>query len=188
MLKENELKDALVSLTQVMENENRDEAMNNPLYDFILSQAQWIKSPDTIDLFIIRKVNKVIEQCVIVHENLDHKILSREKRYLLINLYTHWSYFDNNIESLCDKLYGRAFCADRSRWILKRIIDWCTKDLVPNMAETAENGRLHYWIPEFGSFEQWLNFVKGLDDLHYGKPDRYLQAYQELLTSYPKNM
>lgn len=147
-----------------------------------MSQAEWIKGPETIHLFIVRKVNKVIEQFVRV--KLGDKVLSDKKKYLLINIYINWDYFHKNIRELCCKLYGRACCADKSRWLLNKIKQWCIKDSLPNMSETTEDGNLCYWIPESGSFEQWLNYIIGLNELSYGNPELYLSTYQSLLLTH----
>ena len=45
----------------------------------------------------------------------------------------------------------------------------------------------HYWIPNFGTNEQWMNYCDSLYQLFYGNTDSYFEAYLVLLQGKEKD-
>lgn len=76
-------------------------------------------------------------------------------------------------------MYGMGFSADKSRFILEQVINSKSSEKPPKFKYKSKD----YWVPNTGTFEQWKDFVVGLQYLYYGTCDRYLKALKELLAT-----
>lgn len=171
-MKDNDLKEAMKSIFDAMSKETRKEAHENYLYTFLAENEEWLGDPETMYTMIINKFNNIIEELVTTSLKTDDWIIQR--------IYTHWNIFDNNITTLCQKLYGSFGCADKGRFILKTYIKYKTTGELP---EKFEEG---YQTPSSGTPLQWMLFTDGIASLISGNPINYLMMYKELIETKSK--
>lgn len=80
----------------------------------------------------------------------------------------------NQWSSLC--------CMDVGRFIANSFIEYSKTKKLPVFERTAET----YWIPEFGTAEEWMTFCKGIVYLLYHRPEKYIAA-MGIMDKYRKN-
>lgn len=105
------------------------------------------------------------------------KCLNNESDEEYCHVFLTYSFYESHIERLCTAFDGSFACADKSRTIVGRYL---------NYLRTGEKGKWEagekgcYWLPLFGSQDDWFEYMKGLHYFYYGQPDRYLKSYQKL--------
>lgn len=63
-------------------------------------------------------------------------------------------------------------CMDVGRFVANSFVRYCETNALPVFERTAET----YWVPEFGTAEEWMEFCKSIIFLRYHRPERYLAA------------
>lgn len=92
-------------------------------------------------------------------------------------IYIHYNYLDFHIQRFHSSRCGSSGCADRSRHIIRTYLNYITSGIVPE--DDFSND--HYWIPKFGTYQEWLDYCDGLFDFYYGRPEKYLKASRCLM-------
>ena len=165
-MKKEELKKAMTTIFDSIISDVKAESQSNPLFDFILSNKEWIGDPEEMDIMINHKFKNIIEECVSQTYNSEDHIIGM--------IYTNWGLFDNNVTELTTRLEGSGCCADRGRTIVKSYIGY---KITGNLPVWDDN----YGSPKKGTPLQWMNFIEGIANLYYGRPDKYLMAFKELI-------
>lgn len=165
-IEKEELKKAMTTIFDSILSNAKSEAQRNPLFEFILDNREWIGDPEEMDIMINYKFKCIIEECVSQTYNSEDHIIKM--------IYTNWSLFDNNVTELTTRLEGVGCCADRGRTIVKSYIKY---KITGNLPVWGDN----YGAPKIGTPLQWMNFIEGIANFYYGRPDKYLMAFKELI-------
>jgi len=161
-----ELKKAMTTVFDSILSDVKSEAQGTPLFDFISSKKEWIGDPEEMDIMINHQFKKVITECVAKTYNSEDHVIGM--------IYTNWGLFDNNVTELTRRLEGSGCCADRGRTIVKSYIQYKITGSLPVWGD-------NYGYPKKGTSLQWMNFIEGIASLYYGRPDKYLIAFKELI-------
>lgn len=89
-------------------------------------------------------------------------------------------FVERNFRSLIEQREGAACCADKSRTIVKRLIDFYTTG---NKIDFDYDGEYTYHLPReiFNNHDDVVMFYEGLKSLWYGQHARYLEAMKKVL-------
>ena len=164
-----ELKEAMGAIFDKILSDAGDEAKTDPLFAFISEQKEWLGDPEEMDIIITHKFFNIIDECV--------KQALHTDDWIVCSIYTHWSFFDNHVTTLCEKLYGPMGSADKGRFIVKSYIKYKLTGELPVFDPKPEN----YHHPKTGTPQMWMNFIEGIASLRLGNPTQYLLIYQVLL-------
>ena len=100
-------------------------------------------------------------------------------------LYFNYEFFENQILPFVE---SDCFAYKKTRWILKQYFEWLVggcPDAIPDGIE----GDRKYYHPEFGTTDEWLDFVKTIDDLyHNGPTEKNLRGIKRMQILYDKYM
>lgn len=88
-----------------------------------------------------------------------------------------YDFLEHNIRELCVLREGSGCCADKSRYILKMYLGYSLAGETPEFNPDIE----HYWMPKFGTNQEWINLCDGLYHLYYGRVDQYVKSYHALI-------
>ena len=103
--------------------------------------------------------------------------LSRSALSSIVFYYMHYDFLDNNVEKLVDM--ERGCCADKSRNVLKNYLNYLLSGEITEYHK--RNDKEHkYWEPDFGTAQEWIDFVASLEYLYYGHTEKYLNAISSL--------
>jgi len=147
-----------------------DDAKENPIFKFLEDKSQWFDTPEHVSVMVYHELDTIIEEVVKKHYNT--------KDWTIKAIFTNYGLFDCILHVLCEKLYGSACSVDKSRHIILSYIKYKAEGKV---FELWEEG---YWTPKSGTPYQWFNLVEGIHHLSYGRVDKFLQAYTEVLKAH----
>jgi len=98
----------------------------------------------------------------------------------VIFLMRNSQFIENNFQELIVNKEGSACCADKSRTIIKRLIEFY---ITGEKIEFDYEAKYTYHLPKtiFKSHDHIVSFYKGLQGLFYGKNEKYLQSLRLVL-------
>lgn len=104
----------------------------------------------------------------------------------VVFIMTHSQFIERHFEFWIKKLEGTTCCADKSRTILRNLTDFYKTGI---KIEFDYNAEYTFHLPKtiFKTHESIIEFYKGLIDLYYGNPLKYLIAVQPLMQFKEKN-
>jgi hypothetical protein len=168
-MEEKELKEEMGKIFDKLCDIASDEAKENPLFSFILEQKEWFGDPEQMYIMLTNKFFNIIEECV--------KQTLRTDNWIVCDIFTNWSFFDNHVTKLCENLYGPMGSADKGRFIIKSYIKYKLTRELPVFDPKPEN----YHHPKTGTPQMWMNFIEGIAALQLGSPTKYFLIYQVLI-------
>lgn len=168
-----EISDVIVGLTDGINEERRQNYLNNfaeTLKDLTFDKlSNW-------ELFQYETSTPLEEHIkawyTVKYPNIDLLALDR-----IVFFYMNYKFLEQNVEKLVD--LSRGCCCDKSSFILKTYLN----KLIGNDIQEFKNrnDKNHqYWEPDFGTVEQWMEYLEGLFNFYYGNPDKYFKSYNEL--------
>lgn len=117
--------------------------------------------------------DKVLKEAIKkINPNISKPVLSK---YLFI--YKNYSFLEQGFRFIIVKNEGHTCCADKSRWIIKRYMDYIETEEVPDMESLREK----YYVPNYGSFEDWMGFCNAIHEMRYGDFKNYLTYLEKLI-------
>lgn len=174
-----DIQDVISSLAKGIEAENEEinrdavisilKSLSDSPYDFT--------NPDIFNTMFMFPLEQLLELVAKnLHEEKDPVVKDEYKPQFI---FIHYSFLKYNIEKLIEKKRKTSSCvADVSRTILSMYLKYSLTGVIP---ET--NLEEHYWLPKFGTNEEWIVFCDSLCQLYYGNNEDYLKAYMVLLNS-----
>jgi hypothetical protein len=109
-------------------------------------------------------------------ENLTNSIVKNtiSNNNDIIFIYNNSQFIENNFKYLIEKYEGFSCCSDKSRTILKSLIDFYANN---NRIEFNYKGEYTFHLPKkiFTSHDDIVSFYEGLKNLRYGNPTKYLE-------------
>lgn len=156
--------ESLTKKEELLFNEEIEESIKA----LVLSDLK-IKDIERFHLYVEDKADTILKRIVM---EMYPEVFDRQKLYNLAFVYRNYAYLKLNIENVLIENEGRSCCADKSRWIIKKYINYILSNEIPPKRESDDS----YWMPRVGSGEQWVFFCNSLVKLYYGKPQDYIKA------------
>jgi len=103
------------------------------------------------------------------------KVIYKTEKDNIINFFTLLDFLNNNIIELCKFLYGNEYSFERTNFILNQYIQ------LELFTELSFWNKSEFYVPPSGNPILWNDLIDGLIELYYGKPEKYIRAYQNLL-------
>jgi hypothetical protein len=133
--------------------------------------------PEYFNLFLVRKLNEgAVEIAKTMHNMPATEIKDTCKPNFI---YVNYGFLEHNIRELCVLREGNTCCADKSRSILEMYLNYSLTGKLPEFNPNEEK----YWIPNFGTYKEWIDLCDGLYNLYYGETKKYFTAYNTLIHS-----
>ena len=100
----------------------------------------------------------------------------------VVFIYQKLRFVENHFRNLFETIEGSACCADKSRAIVKRLIEFYKNG---TKIEFDYNGEYTFHLPKkiFKTHESIICFYEGLHSLYYGISEKYLTALLNLKKS-----
>lgn len=169
------LKTDLSNLFGAMLNASENETKEGELYQKLIENPGLFSKPDNLFFTLLYPQGKAIGAAL-----TQIKALSNEVRYKYVDVFTNYQFYENHIEKLCTHYEGSACCADKSRTIVGRYL---------NFIRTGDKGNWEvdndkcYWLPRFGTQDQWYALMDGLYEFCFGKIENFVVAYNNLIVA-----
>lgn len=169
-----EIQNGLTNLLTGLLSGIDEKAKKHALYTALVEQGEKIfKDPDTFYFTLTyeqRNSTKAALKAV--------KGLTNDNSEEYCHVFLNYNFYESHIERLCTSFEGGFACADKSRTIVGRYLVYLRTG-EKGKWESGEKGC--YWLPVFGSQDDWFEYMKGLHYLYYGQTERYLVSYQKLI-------
>jgi hypothetical protein len=165
------LSNVMTNMLNSFAEETKQKSMEDALYVFLIENEfiEKIKNPVEFDILCVQKFNHIIETAVKETIGCNDKTLC---------FYTNYSFFENNLSRIFEKLEGSACCCDKAKSLIKKCIDY---ELTHNDQE-FENDK--FWIPKKGDFKFWYKVVESLKSLKYGNFEKYIMIMKDIYQLY----
>lgn len=164
-------KENIQSFLNTMMDKISEENFN--LYKNIIETAKLNKfdGPDEFNLFILYPWRNFIDEYLNANVSSNREVIFIYKNYNLI---------ESHISHLIEKFEGRACSADKSRTIINSIIKFFEKG---KEIEFNYNQEYTFHLPKriLNTHEEIIEMYKGIKDLLYGDPDKYLIAFSKII-------
>jgi hypothetical protein len=94
----------------------------------------------------------------------------------------HSNFLENNFRCWIEKVEGSACCADKTRTIIRNLIDFYKTG---NKIDFDYNQEYTFHLPKvvFKNHESIVEFYEGIKSLYYGNPTKYLLCLKNLIES-----
>lgn len=135
---------------------SEDEAIKN--YPELASAIKGVglDNPESFNLFVPFQIEKAMT-AVLMEE-----FKTANKPRDIAWLYQHYDFMNNKIAKYITIHTGGAACVDQSRYILKGYLEYLKTGKVFTLGN-----RKDYWVPDFGTPQQWLDFCRAAVDSYY---------------------
>lgn len=136
-----------------------------------------VSNPEHFNLCLVYKLNKGVKEIAnTMHDAPADGIKDTCKPNFI---YLHYDFLEHNIRELCVLREGSSCCADKSRAVIKMYLNYSLTAKVPEFNPDIER----YWIPKFGTYQEWIDLCEGLYSLYYGNTQQYFKSYNALIQS-----
>ena len=171
---ENTLSECITSLLESINKENGEKYNKDYAAYFkninLEKMSEW-------EMFLY-ELNIPIEQFIRMYFASKYSITGKNLD-ILVFMYQRHTFVSSNVEKLVD--LSRGCCADKTSFIINAYIQYLIgKDV--EVFNTRKSDKHQYWEPDFGSKEQWFEFMEALFYLEHGIPEVYLLACNKLLS------
>ena len=169
------LEQCMTSLFNALSAKSEEEAMD--LFGQAITHAseskKKINNPEHFNIYINNKLNKGVK---LLADTLHEPSVCKDKNKPNF-IYQNYSFLESHIRNLCELREGSSCSADKSRYILKMYLNYSITGEIPEFNPEVE----HYWMPNFGDNEMWMNYCDSLYQLYYGKTEEYFKSYKSLM-------
>jgi hypothetical protein len=149
-----------------MSQEANRKAAQSELYQFLTQQPEKFDTPDSLFFSCFYDSYEAVKAAL--------KHVKKTDDWQYIQIFMNWQFFKSHIQILCTKFEGSFACADKSSSILYRYIGTRLSQPINWPSDV-------YYMPRFGTQEQWFAFVESLLYLHVGNPTKYITALNDLM-------
>ncbi len=129
----------------------------------------------------IENVEKFYLGLIYPHEQFITGLIKSEisKNNDVVFILKNSQFIEHNFRYWIEKIEGSACCADKTRTILKRLVEFYKNNTTIEFDYSAE---YTFHLPKviFKTHESIVEFYEGVKNLHYGNPTRYLNALKSL--------
>lgn len=180
---ENELREIMEGMLKSIASKEEKEygSLSKSLAEQLKESPYKLSNPENFDVMFLFPLRQILEKTVRhLHKPKDRSVSDSYKPQFI---YLNYSYLKHHIENLLDKKRGTsAYSADISRYLLRMYLEYSLTGSIPE-----DEKEHHYWIPNFGTNKQWMNYCDSLYQLFYGNTDPYFEVYLVLLQGKEKN-
>lgn len=120
---------------------------------------------------------QLVKQIMPKYENVPRKNL-----WKLEYLWMNFNQVEHYISSFVAKFEGSCCSVDKGRWLLNKYMNYLVKEEIPDM----EKKEKEYWKPNFGTFEEWYNFIDGYVGSRYSYSHNFVLATAKLIAAAEK--
>jgi hypothetical protein len=138
-----------------------------------------LHNADTFNVMINFQIEQILG---VVASELSPAPYNMENLNKIQFLFLNYDFFETNIEKLITKREGSCCCSDKTGHILEAYHDYLVRGFVSELNEARS-----FYIFNFGTYQDWLDFCDGLFRLYYGDNEKYLVTYKKLLESELRN-
>lgn len=149
------------------------EARESDFYKQISENPKILNNPSHFNVMCLYPLKSALENAI-----KDIKQPQADTANEFSDLYLNYSFYKAHIEKICVTYSGSFGCADKSRSILKGYLKYLQTG---EMGEWDATSETCYWLPKFGTQEDWYIYLNGLYHFRYGNTVKYLLAYQTLI-------
>lgn len=133
------------------------------------------KNPETFHCMIAFELETLLQQ---IADKLHEQPIVPDQ-YKASFVFLHYNFMESHINELIQTKTHTSCCiSDKSRFILKHYLSYTISGKTEDFMHQTEH---HYWVPTFGTTDQWIAYCDGIYRLYYGKTSEYLTPYKELL-------
>ncbi len=169
---ENKIKAVIGGLFEAFEREDEENSqdlveqlLNDPMLDW--------KNPDTINcLYFFQQNRHIVPLLKRVYPQANRAQISK-----ISFIYQHYDFLNHQVNRLVDLEMG--MCADKSRWLIQRYLNYVLSGEKVDIPITEEPAH-KYWHPDFGTIDEWIEFMDSVEEFYYGNVTRFLKSYEIL--------
>lgn len=167
-----DLKNLVTSMVVGIAEQNRAESKESDLYKYFIENPNILSQPKAYQHFFVRNQRNVIESALI-----EIKKIPLDKASEYSSIFHNYQSYKNHVEHLCSKFEGSACSADKSNVLVGRYL----KYLIDGNKGTWElDDPQCYWLPRFGTQDQWMKLIHSIWVMGHGNPESYFIAYRDL--------
>lgn len=171
------LKSTIQLLADALEKEN--EMDYQPIVDMYLKK--YPKDDNTDIEFFHAVMGYEIDKCKI-QLVLAYFPEAAENRKLR-NAILAWEDIYRIVGNFVKDIHGSSVCCmDCSRWIANQFVKYIESGQMPDMRKTEDV----YWIPSFGTAEEWMQLCEGIVKLQYRDALQFSEALHDMKKKYAK--
>lgn len=113
---------------------------------------------------------------------IQHSVkLDTKVAFLYQTTFMNFSAFKSHVRRFVTMFDGSGCCADKGGTVIGQYLKFL------HTGEKADWNPENYWIPSFGTQDQWFEYADGLCHLQHGNPEKYFLAYQHLMIAGQKD-
>lgn len=147
------------------------EAKSRPIYTLITNSPDSILKVNSFFSDYVYPEQRAIKEAVkAVTQSKDAYIISS----ILLHFWTHKLHLEKIVT-----LTGMGCCADKAKAILNQYVHFLKTGVKPEWNPDAPNC---FWLPKFGTQDQWFNFVYGIYMFTAGHADEFYATRNVLIT------
>lgn len=148
---------------------SKAEALKN--YPKLIEQLKDIgeTTPDNFHILFYYPISECIEAI------LSQKITDKKNASVVAFIYENFNFVENNLLSFITQKEGTACSADKSGWLVNRLVKFYSKGEKLDMTIDDKC----FWKPHFWKHEQWVALFEALVDLYYGDFKKYMLFLKE---------
>lgn len=174
---EDELNQGLDNFFGALINHAKKEAHNHAVYQALIEMPKLFVRPTTFHFQFYNKLDSAIREAI--------KTVNLGGDCEYADIFLNYQFYEGHIRKLCTYFEGIGCCADKSKAIVSRYLNYLRTGELGGWEAGQKVLANHreitcYWLPKFGTQEQWYELIKGLYDFKYGNHEKYLLAYKAL--------
>lgn len=147
------------------------ETMEHEIYKHLMANPELMKHPRHFSHASgFGQIKDAIELAI------QHSVkLDPQSAFLHKTVFVNFRNFEAHVRSLVTVFDGSGCCSDKSGQVVGQYLKFL------RTGEKAEWNPDNYWIPNFGTQDQWFDYMGSLCHLEHGSPERYFLAYKALM-------
>lgn len=171
-MSDSNIKQTLDRLVMGIVAQTRTKARESELYDFLLQNPDVLSNPDNFYFSFVYKQRNVVEEALLALKNMPPN-----KATEYSDIFQDAHFYKSQLKGLCRKYEGMACSADKAGAVLHRYFKFLESG---EMGAWEVNDPKCFWLPRFGTQQQWFNLIHGLWIMRCGDPGVYFKTYIEL--------
>jgi hypothetical protein len=95
-----------------------------------------------------------------------------------VDIILYYNIFECNIENVISTIEGTCCCADKANYLISKYFEWKNKNEIIDFSTKKKE---EFWIPNNGTFFEWMDFIDSIKGLIYGNFEKYMECLKTLL-------
>lgn len=171
--KSENIANGLKNIFEALMSNSLEEAKQHLIYSLLLETPDLLKDPRILSVKLLNPQKRAIQAAL-----TQIKELPQETAHEYSDIFINNSFYKSHLEALFTSFEGNFACADKSNVVLGRYL----RKLISGDPGTWEiDDETCYWLPRFGTQDDWYNLIEALYEFRMGKNEKYFFAYKKLL-------